>query len=77
MSYVLLLSISLVLSSCALSPPNIIRCSIINKDVAQCNPSDGSPSYDRPINMMRGYSCLSADDLAKSKSYLKKLINEL
>jgi len=76
-NYALLLAIVMAVSGCALAPPKVNRCSIINKDIAQCNPSDGSEPFDKPVSRMRGYQCLSPDDLAKTKAYLHKIIEEL
>ena len=77
MNYALLLAVSLWISGCGLQPPKVERCSIIDRNTAECVPSDGSEIHDREIRKMLGYQCLSPDDRAKAKAYLKKLVDRL
>lgn len=56
-------------------PPVTEKCSIINKETAEC--VSRNDIKDKPIKKMRGYVCMSPDDIAESNAYLQKLLEEL
>jgi len=79
MNYVkLAVILSLVLFCSCQSAPKIMRCTIINKDVAECvSPQRSVEPKDKPIRKMRGYQCLSPDDVAAARMYLKSILDRL
>lgn len=58
----------LVLASCTTTPPQLTRCTIINNQVAEC--VSKFKIEDKSISRMRGYICLSPDDVGAVKKYL-------
>ena len=75
LSVVILIFLSSI--RCTTAPPHIEPCTIINRDYARCTPTDAKKeSYDLDIGRMRGYTALSADDLAELKKYLRRILSK-
>jgi hypothetical protein len=73
---ILILSINLV--NCGIKAPKITPCNIYSFDVAECVPSDPKlPSYDKKLEDMLGYSCLSARDQGELKKYISNLLDAI
>jgi len=80
MNYVklgLILLGTLVLSNCA-GAPKVTICQIINKDVASCRPPKRSDKpYDKPTKRMRGYQCISPEDMGAVKKFIYNSTEDL
>lgn len=70
-------SIVILFSGCA-SAPKIELCGVINSKVAECNPTDPKQSsYDKDLEDMVGYTCISPRDAGNLKKYIRRLLEEL
>lgn len=58
-----------------LTPPELTHCSIINRTTAEC--VRGPEIYDKPIREMRGFTCMSPEDVGDAKTYLLKVLDRL
>jgi hypothetical protein len=66
------------LTSCAVKQPQPDLCSIVNYNTAQCVPTDRAKEpYDKRLDDMLGYVCLSPQDFGDLKKYIKQILEEL
>lgn len=71
------LTLTCLISGCASRPPVIEPCTIINSKVADCTRTDNSPSFEKPISKMRGWTAFSPEDIAAIRAYLKKSLQNM
>jgi len=67
-----------LINACAHRPPDLIPCSIVNVDVAQCTPTNPlEPVHDKTIPELLGYTCHSPEDIGSLKVWAKKVLEEI
>lgn len=63
---------------CGITPPEPDFCALYSPTQAECNPTDpGKKVYELDTIDMLGYQCLSPDDMADVKIFLKEINREL
>lgn len=75
---ILLATLSISLGACSVKQPRPDLCSIVNYNTAQCVPTDSAKDpYDKGLDDMLGYVCLSPKDFGDLKKYLKQILEQL
>lgn len=73
-----LILLAILSTSCGVKQPKPDLCSIVNYNTAQCVPTDSAKEpYDKRLDDMLGYVCLSHEDFGDLKKYIKQVLNQL
>lgn len=71
---------SSIFIGCAGQPPKLQPCNVLSPKYAEClryGKNNRQYREDVPIYEIIGYKCLSPKDLSKTKSYIKRLIDNI